>query len=115
MTAEQDEALARKLRRLDAAGLVLALIGLALQATGQFAFAAGSRAQVAMLAGGTSTLAIALACLAARKGRTILFGLLAVLSCVGFFVVFILPKTCHRCRAPGGVEQPTCESCGAPM
>lgn len=102
-------------RTLDGVGLALSAVGIGLQFAGQFAFAAASRAQVAVMIAGTATLAVGLGFLAARKGRSVLFGILAPTSCIGFLIVFMLPKHCRRCGTPGGIESPACEKCGASM
>lgn len=100
---------------MDVLGFGFSASGIGLQFTGRFAFPSGGPTQTVVLVTGTILLAVGLAFLAARKGRSPVFGLLAPMSCVGFLIVFLLRKHCRQCGKVGGIEQAACDACGASM
>jgi hypothetical protein len=52
---------------------------------------------------------------ARMRGRSGRWGLLGFLSCLGFLVLYFLPKRCRHCRSNASFRARECRNCGAPV
>lgn len=52
---------------------------------------------------------------ARMKGRSVWFGLLGLLSCIGYLILLFLRKSCHHCGRTAGPFAGECAECRAPV
>ena len=122
-TAESD-AIRLKIRRLNRLSFIWFGSGVAISAIGQFLLFSGSlhSTTTGRLAGclvlmlsGSLLIMYALSCYARMRARSAWFALFGLLHLVGFFILFFLPKRCHRCSASAPFQSKSCIKCGAPV
>ena len=58
---------------------------------------------------------VGLGLLARLKGRSLFWGLLGSISCIGLLIVVMIEKRCFSCSNPVDRKRSSCPSCGAPV
>ena len=112
VSPEQATAIQRELKRLNGLSFSLAIPGFILQVMGQNQ--AGFLGWLISLAGTTLVIG-GLTFYARMRGRSPVFGLLGLLSCLGLLVLYFLPKSCLSCRLEQGYSTRQCTRCNAPL
>jgi hypothetical protein len=64
---------------------------------------------------GTALLMGGLVFYARLRGRSAVYALFGLLSCVGLLVLYFIPKYCLNCRTKASYGKKQCEACGAPL
>tara|TARA_B100001123_G_C14701993_1_gene785649 strand:- start:3 stop:440 length:438 start_codon:yes stop_codon:yes gene_type:complete len=106
VTPEQASVIASKIKKLNRISFAFALPGLALQV-------AASRSSPFLALLGSILFLVGLGYYAKMKGRDAAWGLVGLLSCIGFVILAVLPKRCHHCKKATGKGK-TCQHCQAP-
>lgn len=65
--------------------------------------------------GGIVLLCLGCAFYALKKGRSPLWGLFGLLSCIGWAVIMVLGQRCRNCGRLGPSHPHDCDGCGAPV
>lgn len=121
VSAEKAEEIRRKISRLNLLSFALAVPGMGLQFVGPQMLLSGQHGpEVAGLVLLVRLLGIPLiiggfVCYALMKGKSGVYGLLGLLSCLGLMILHFLPKSCHNCRASASYRSKECRECGAPV
>jgi hypothetical protein len=112
ITPAQSSTLEATLKRLNAISLGLGIPALILQSAGN-TMGGGIGGLLALA--GTLMLICGLAFYAQYRGRHWAFGFLGLLSCIGLFVLYFLPKRCLHCDTKHKYSAIRCSNCDAPL
>lgn len=102
----------QELDRLNRKSLALALVGFVLQGVGR---GLADGAGVLLIFVGAGFFVAGLASYARMRGQSPAFGLLGLLSCLGFLILYFLPKQCLDCQTSHSYRAKQCKRCGAPL
>ena len=112
ITPERASQIKTRIRINNLLSFVLGVPGLGLQVIGQnmggFLGSVTSLFGTALLIGG-------LVFYARLRGRSPIYALFGLLSCVGLLVLYFIPKYCLNCRTRASYGKKQCEACGAPL
>lgn len=109
LTPDRANEISRTIGRLNNLSLLLGGSGLLVQVVGNLS---GGVTGVVLMLVGTGLLIWGLTYYARMRGQSPWWGLLGLLSCIGMFILLLLPKTCHNCGQR--VKGLACGTCGAP-
>jgi hypothetical protein len=124
ITPEEAQAVRSRIRKLNLLSFAFALPGLFLQFGSQVVQGQPAPPEEALARAGTSVLIklvgvilliAGLTFYAKMRGRNGAFGLLGLLSCIGFLILYFLSKRCLHCGTSHSYRTKECGACGAPL
>ena len=109
ITPARRAAVEKELKRLNSLIFVACVPGLVLQGLGQ-------DGQYPLLwPVGWFLFAVGVAFYARSRGRSLVWGLLGALSCIGMLILAFLPKGCLNCASRSSYKAKSCERCTGPL
>jgi drug/metabolite transporter (DMT)-like permease len=110
---ERAAELKKKLTGLNSLSLLIGVSGLILQGVGKVVV--GDSLGDLLSVAGIALFVVGLVYYTRARGQHAAFAAFGLLSCLGLFILYFLPKRCLNCDAKHSFSAKACNRCGAPL